>query len=132
MKPSIISLCDFAQEFGGKINIIGAFNEVTSKKFPTEPISFFLACQFTFRADELGDHYVNIDITDTKDGSKLAHEQLRLNIAQQPQKSEDIGFGAANLLLEFKQVSFQKPTIFAIRVEVDDESYHREFQVRAI
>ena len=60
MKVDIFTLCDSAQEYGGKLIIIGTFNSIYGKEFPTLHPEFALVARVVFGEDEKGVH--NIDL----------------------------------------------------------------------
>src|SRR5215510_8168129 len=66
METEIFTLCDFAQDAGGKLTIVGTFDQIGSKTFPLVHPSCSLACRLRFSEKETGPHQFRIRLVDLK------------------------------------------------------------------
>ncbi len=59
MNVDIFTLCDNAQEYNGKLVIIGTFNRIYAKSFPTLHPEFALVARVIFNEKERGIHHID-------------------------------------------------------------------------
>lgn len=71
MNVEILALCDFAQDAAGKLTVLGAFDAITVRDFPTVHQLMCIAARIRFQVYELGAHAMRIDIVDAS-GDRLA------------------------------------------------------------
>lgn len=67
----MLALCDFAQDAQGKLTVVGAFDAITVRSFPTVHPLLCVAARIRFPVYELGSHDVRIEIADAS-GERLA------------------------------------------------------------
>lgn len=65
MNVEMLALCDFAQDAMGKMTIIGAFDAITVREFPSIHPLMCVAARIRFQVYELGSHSVRIEIVDS-------------------------------------------------------------------
>ena len=65
MHVDIFTLCDFAQESGGKLTIVGAFDTVFARQFPAMHPFMCLAVRLRFYIHEEGSHPMKIEFAGT-------------------------------------------------------------------
>jgi hypothetical protein len=61
MHVDIFTLCDFAQESGGKLTVVGAFDTVFARQFPAMHPYMCLAMRLRFYIHEEGTHPIRIE-----------------------------------------------------------------------
>jgi len=71
MHVEILALCDFAQDVMGKLNIVGAFDAITVREFPSVHPFMCVAARIRFQVYELGNHSVRMELVDGA-GDRLA------------------------------------------------------------
>jgi hypothetical protein len=71
MHVEILSLCDFAQDAMGKLNVVGAFDAITVRDFPSVHPLMCVAARIRFQVYELGRHDMRIELVDNS-GDRLA------------------------------------------------------------
>jgi hypothetical protein len=71
MQVEILALCDFAQDAMGKLNIVGAFDAITVREFPSSHPLMCVAARIRFQVYELGNHAVRMELVDGA-GDRLA------------------------------------------------------------
>ena len=70
MHIEMLALCDYAQDAQGKLTVVGAFDAITVRSFPTTHPLLCVAARIRFPVYELGAHAIRIDIRDAE-GSEL-------------------------------------------------------------
>ncbi|PKL23422.1 MAG: hypothetical protein CVV47_14370 [Spirochaetae bacterium HGW-Spirochaetae-3] len=71
MNVEILALCDFAQDASGKLTVLGAFDAITVREFPSVHQLLCVAARVRFQVYELGAHAMRIDLVDAS-GDRLA------------------------------------------------------------
>jgi hypothetical protein len=71
MHVEILALCDFAQDAMGKLNIVGAFDAITVREFPSVHPLMCVAARIRFQVYELGSHAMRMELVDGT-GDRLA------------------------------------------------------------
>jgi hypothetical protein len=64
MKTEIFTFCDFAQENGGKLTIVGTFDTIVSKNFPCVHPQLSVVLRLRFDLWEFTDHTFRIETRD--------------------------------------------------------------------
>lgn len=60
MEVEIFALCDAATDYGGRLNLLGTFEQIRTKQFPAAHPHFAVALRIRFERIEEGDHPVRI------------------------------------------------------------------------
>ncbi|GMO58032.1 MAG: hypothetical protein Ta2G_18040 [Termitinemataceae bacterium] len=61
MKAEVFSLCDFAQECGGKLTVVGTFDTIISRKFPCVHPQLSVVVRLRFTIGEFSKHDFRIE-----------------------------------------------------------------------
>ena len=64
MEIEIFTLCDFAQDNGGKLIIVGTFDSMQAKAFPVRHPACAIACRLRFSKKEHGPHSITVRVID--------------------------------------------------------------------
>lgn len=100
MKVEILTLCDFAQNIGGKLIIIGAFDVFTVQKLPVIHPICSIAARIRFGNDEVGQHSFKLSVLDG-DGKEIqANTHDNWNIQIPPHRE----WGTVNIVLVINQL----------------------------
>jgi hypothetical protein len=118
MEVEIFTLCDAATEDNGKLNILGAFDQLTSGQFPfTHPL-----CALAMR----------VRVERMEEGRRQFAIQL-VNADGQPFRPPvtgefKVGFGPqnadwkhVNMALPIPQLRFERPGIYSIDLSIDGQ-----------
>ncbi|MBL8968234.1 MAG: hypothetical protein JNG85_14605 [Spirochaetaceae bacterium] len=70
MTLELFALCDFAQEEGGKLTVLGLFDTLCAREFPANHALCCVAARLRFSVYELGNHDLRFSIRDA-DGREL-------------------------------------------------------------
>lgn len=126
MRTTIFTLCDYAKDYNGQLSIMGTFNRIASKTFPTDPRSFCLACQFEVRDNTRDYHYVTISIKEnSSDKFILPTQELRLSVEQGDSDRRLV----TNLILNIDRLVFQNPGTYTFEVISDNNKKDIELYV---
>jgi len=66
VRADIFTLCDFAQESGGKLTVVGTFDTIIARSFPCVHPLFSVAVRIRFDLWEFTRHHFRIEIRDLK------------------------------------------------------------------
>ena len=116
MEIEIFSLCDHAQDFGGKMIIVGTFDAIWAGGFPCMHPSCAIAGRIRFDSSEAGKHSLRIQIVDVDGREIVPPLQGELNIMRPP----DGRSMAANFVLTLGQLTFPAAGVYSIDLFVND------------
>ena len=110
-------LCDAATNPQGRLNVLGAFDNIFAKKIPIKHPACAIAMRIRFEKIEEGDHPMRINIID-EDGNSIG-PKLEGNI------SIRLGPGldsyAANIVLNIQGLEFKKYGKYRIDLAIDGQ-----------
>lgn len=70
MKVDILTLCDSAQEYNGKLVIVGTFNTIKAKEYPSIHSGFSVVARIIFDENERENNY-DIEISIKKENEEV-------------------------------------------------------------
>jgi len=108
-------LCDCATDYQGKLNVLGAFDNIYSKKIPTVHPACTVAARIRFAKIEEGNHKLRIDVID-QDGKSII-PRLDGNISVRVK--EDVGSSVVNLILNLQRLKFEVYGEYRIDLAID-------------
>ncbi|HUX38304.1 MAG TPA: hypothetical protein VMV44_10425 [Rectinemataceae bacterium] len=116
MDVQILTLCDFAEDFGGKMCITGTFDTLRIADFGRNLSNFSIAARVAFDQGELGkqDFVFSIRDEEGKDhvppmrGSFEIHERHSF-------------LGASNIVLTLSGLSFPRPGVWFVSLSVNGD-----------
>lgn len=117
MEIEIFTLCDHAQDFNGKLAIIGTFDSVYAPQFPFTHPACCIAGRLRFSDKEAGAHKFELRLIDDmgKDITERLEGTLEIN-------KPAIGFHSTiNFVFNFSQLVFDKPGRYSFEMYIDDE-----------
>lgn len=115
MDVEIFALCDAAADYGGKLSILGTFNQIQAKQFPAAHPHCAIALRIRFDQIEAGDHRVRISIID-EDGKAIG-PSVDGNIGVRfPPNFTSV---CANMVLNINGMKFEKPGRYSIDLAID-------------
>jgi len=114
MKTEIFVLCDFAQDNGGKLSLMGAFDTLVARQLPVLHPFMCVATRLRFAVYELGKHALRIEFRDPED--LLLIPPFDNNV-----KLENISddSGVTGIILQLAQVKFEKFGKHRVKLLVD-------------
>ena len=110
-------LCDAATDQQGKLNILGAFDNILAKKMPTMHPACAVAARIRFEKIEEGSHPIRIHIID-EDGKSIGPNlqgNINVNIG------DDVDSRAANIVLNIQRLKLEKYGQYRIDLAIDNQ-----------
>ena len=108
-------LCDAATEQQGKLNVLGAFDIIWTKKVPAIHPSCAIVVRIRFQ--KTGDHKVRIDVND-KDERQIIpglDGNLSVNV------KDDIGSAIVNFTLHLQRLRFENYGKYFVVLTIDNK-----------
>ncbi len=110
-------LCDAATDQQGKLNVLGAFDNIFAKKVPTMHPACAIAARIRFEKIEEGSHTIRIHIID-EDGKPIG-PKLEGNV--NVRIGDDVGSTATNIVLNIQRLKFEKYGQYRIDLAIDNQ-----------
>lgn len=108
-------LCDAATDQNGKLNVLGAFDNIFAKETPARHRACSIAARIRFSKIEAGDHTVKIFIIDA-DGNSIGP---KLEGGISVRIGDDIPAAVVNLILNMQNLEFQRYGQYQIDLAID-------------
>ena len=126
MKVDIFTLCDSAQEYNGKLVIIGTFNGIYAKEFPTIHPEFALVARVIFSETEKGIHNFEFSI------KKSDKEEFLLPIGKMTADNSDSKGKdtAVNVVVKGNNILIAEPGTYIVTLKVDDKIWESDLNVK--
>jgi hypothetical protein len=115
MKIEAFLLCDAATDQQGKLNVLGAFDNIFAKEVPFRYPSCSIASRIRFEKNEEGEHRVKISIVDA-DGNSIGPKPEGKIIVRVADK---LNSAAVNLILNLQGIEFRQYSCYQIDLSVD-------------
>src|SRR4051794_28262146 len=116
-----VLLCDSAEDYGGKLSVLGAFDSFASAKFPVLHPFCAIAVRYLMRDEDAGDHVMKILLVGPDGESLLPGQQVPTFNLRFEALRDNMYFASQNLVLKFQGLQLSKPGQCEIRVLVDDK-----------
>lgn len=113
MQIEILTFCDNAQSYGGKLIIVGTFNRIASKNFPFRYPTFSIVGRFSFESSESGTKNFSISLRNQKGEDALPP----MKIENQNIVVEDGKVGLFDVNSQLNQVEFKEPGVYLATLE---------------
>ena len=110
-------LCDAATDQQGKLNVLGAFDNIFAKEMPTMHPACAVVARIRFEKIEEGNHPIRIHIID-EDGKSIGpNPQGNINVSI----GDDVGSSVANIVLNIQRLKFEKYGQYRIDLAIDNQ-----------
>jgi len=109
-------LCDAATDYQSKLNLLGAFDTITTFQMPCMHPQCAIALRVVFERIEEGQHHFKLKFTD--DDGKLFIPQMDVPI--QAVFSPEANFFTRNLIINFQNLKFERPGSYSIEVAANN------------
>jgi len=116
MEVEIFTVCDFAQDNGGNLTIVGTFDRIASAVFPCVHAALSVAVRLRFANSEEGAHTLMVRLTNSANENVLEPLQGELNVS-----ASALGYSAVNLVINFQSVKFEKEGRYSFELHIDNE-----------
>lgn len=114
MTVEMIGFCDFAQDNGGKLTVVGAFDTVFSKAFPTMHPQMAFVLKMRFSIAEKGRHHLKVTFDSSKKKNALPPVDAQVDVQVFNTASSPVQFVSL-----FLQTQFEGPDTIMASVELD-------------
>lgn len=116
MQIEVLALCDFAQDVLGKLTVIGAFDAITAREFPSTHPLLCVAARIRFQVYELGRHEVRVELVDASGERMVPPVEGVMNV-------NGIGGGSAcaNMALNLANLRLEREGSWKLALFVDDQ-----------
>ena len=118
-------ICDAATDQQGKLNVLGAFDNIFAKEVPVRHPSCSIVSRIRFEKSEEGEHLVKISMIDA-DGNPIGPKPegtIAVKVA------EKVDSTIVNLILNVQRLEFKQYGRYQIDLVVDD-SIHASLPLR--
>lgn len=117
MQINIFTLCDNAQEYNGKLVIVGTFNQIVSERFPLVRPELAIVAAIRFDEEEKGDHSIEFSIKNENSGAYLL-EPLNTKANNGAAKGK---YSFANFVIKLNGLVIKEPGEYVTCLKVDEE-----------
>ena len=115
MDVQIASLCDSAQDYGGKLCLIGAFDTILVRQFPALHPFCSVALRIIFRDTDEGKHTLRVNLIDDDGQSLLPKIETPIDI----RLPENQFFATVNLVFNLQGMRFNKAGQYSLDITLD-------------
>jgi hypothetical protein len=116
MKIELFTFCDFAQENGGKLTIVGTFDTIISRNFPCVHPQLSVVIRLRFDLWEFANHTFRIETRDLDGGAQI--EPITGNLAV---KGVGNATAVSHLVFTIGNLHFKNPGVVNFALYIDDK-----------
>lgn len=127
MDVQILTLCDSAQEYNGKLVIVGAFNELAFDKFPALYPEMAVVARTIIEDEAADSHDVELSARKADTGNDALLPPLKTRLNTKGNLGQTV---YSNLLLRMNNVAIPEPGKYLIKFRIDDVVKEIPFIVR--
>lgn len=125
MEYEIFTICDNAQNYDGKMVIVGTFDTIFSKSFPMTCDAFSLAVKINCTTSEITDPKIQIDLKEKDSGVEVC-PQINAQIPLNPGTPDQ----SISLVINFQKISFMKPGDYHVDFKFNGETRRRPLHLK--
>ena len=114
MDVQILTLCDFAEDFGGKLCITGTFDTLHIADFRQAIASFSIAARIAFDQGEVGHKEFAFGIRDGEGRDIVPPMKGAFEIGERRSF-----LGASNIVLTMNGLRFQSPGVYFVSLSIN-------------
>ncbi len=118
MQPLLVTLCDSAADYQGKLCILGAFDTLCAQQFPVLHPQCSLAVRLLFDHEDAGRHELSIQMRDEDGKAVMPAFTPVVEVAFPPGM---VPFVTRNLVLNLQRLRFDKPGVYYFEILMDGE-----------
>lgn len=117
MNIEVLTLCEYTQTIGDKLNILGAFNTFIAEKLPIN-YTFSIVVRFRYDRSEFGEKHIKFRI-ESPSGKKIIDDLM----ASVDIKKINDPFLSVSLSVNVNNITFSEYGIFHVYVETDGNTF---------
>ncbi len=115
MNIQVAVICDAAADYGGKLNILGAFDTIFANSFPATHPQCAIALRLVFQRIEEGSHKLRMNFVDADGRFVMPSIDLPVDVVF-PTDASDL---VRNFIFNIQQLKFDAPGQYAIDLALD-------------
>ncbi|MDR2738339.1 MAG: hypothetical protein LBB68_00675 [Treponema sp.] len=116
MKTEIFTFCDFAQENGRKLTIVGTFDTIIARNFPCVHPQLAVVIRIRFDMWEFNSHNFRIETVDLNGELNIEPITGQVNVA-----GEGSGGAITHLVFTFSNLRFTNPGVVNFVLYIDNK-----------
>jgi hypothetical protein len=116
MKPEIFTLCDFAQESGGKLTIVGTFDTIITRSFPCTHPQLSVVIRLRFNINEFDTHTFRIETRNLDGETCTPPVSGSINV-----KGVGNATAVSHLVFGISNLRFTSPSVVNFILYIDDK-----------
>ena len=116
MKIELFTFCDFAQENGGKLTIVGTFDTIISRNFPCVHPQLSVVIRIRFDLWEFAAHSFRIEISDLNGEINMEPISGTLDV-----KGVGNASAVSHLVFTIGNLRFKNPSVINFALFLDDK-----------
>jgi hypothetical protein len=116
VKIELFTFCDFAQENGGKLTIVGTFDTIISRNFPCVHPQLSVVIRIRFDLWEFSNHSFRIETRDLDGGTQIEPISGSLDV-----KGVGNATAVSHLVFTIGNLHFKNPGIVNFTLYIDDK-----------
>ena len=110
-------LCDAAQDYNGKLCLLGSFDTILAPRFPMLHPACSVAIRLTFRSEDEGTHRMKLLLIDEDGRNILPKIEASMDIKM----PSNVFFYSRNIVFNLQQTRFDRPGQYSIDLLIDDQ-----------
>lgn len=124
MKVDIFTLCDSAQEYNGKLVIVGTFNSIGAKQFPVVHPEFALVARVVFDENEKGIHDVKFCIKKNESVFIMPETTMRVDTSSTQWKD-----ALTNIIVKGNNIVIPEAGEYKVILKIEDHVWESDLNV---
>ncbi len=121
MEVLVATLCDSANDYHGKLCMLGCFDTICAGQMPVVHPQCSLALRICFRPEDEGEHVFRIGFIDDDGNRVMPPFEPKINVAF----PGDSYFVTRNLVLNIQRLQFKSPGQYSIDIQADEKMITR-------
>jgi uncharacterized protein DUF6941 len=115
MEIQVAALCDSANDYQGKLCLLGAFDTIIATVLPAVHPQCTVALRIVFRKEDEGSHQLRLSFVDEDGAPVVPPLDTSMEVALPP----NFFFTARNVILNMQQLQFEREGFYEINLAVD-------------
>lgn len=115
MRSEIFSLCDFAQEAGGKLTVVGTFDTIMTHSFPCVHPQFHIVVRLRFNIGEFAPHSFRVECRNLDGEAHMPPFTGSIDV-----KGVGNATAVSHLVFCVNNLRFERPDVISFVLYIDD------------
>ncbi|HCM29140.1 MAG: hypothetical protein A2Z99_07540 [Treponema sp. GWB1_62_6] len=116
MKTELFTFCDFAQENGGKLTVVGTFDTIIAREFPCTHPLLSVVIRLRFDIWEFGRHVFHVESRDLDGAALVAPVDGTLEV-----RGAGNATAVSHVVFNVSGVRFAGPGVINLSLHVDEK-----------